>query len=241
MNVLTSTTTLRRILLLSSLLLVLPYGARAQRNNKPIEQTVFFGLGIRTIASTDLLSTGAVSVISEGVNFSFEPKMALGLDAIIRFKLKGRFSLQTGISSIRRGYGYSMDDGAERYEDYVRLTSFQIPLTGILQVPISERGKIGLETGFVLDMLPTNAASGGENYQSLIFVRRRFNSALRATAFFSQELEKGGMIEIGGGYHRLIGRMGNFYMDFGPTADVITNRTAIQGHFFYLGATFFFP
>lgn len=242
MAVLTSMTTLPKTLLLFSFLLWLPFWTTAQRKGKPEEQIVDFGLGLRTIASTDLLSTGAVTVFNEGVDFSYAPRMAFGIDAIIRFKLKGRFSLQTGISSIRRGYSYSMDNDSVRYEDFLRLTSFQIPLTGILQVPISEKGKVGLETGFVLDMLPTNAASGNEeDYQSLVFVKRRFNPALRATAFYSHALEKGGMIEIGGGYHRFLGTLGNLYMDFGPVSNQVTNRSPLQGHFFYLGATFFFP
>lgn len=239
MDVLTLMTTLLKNLLRSSLLF-LPLFTLAQRipvDNSPVD----FGLGIRSVVSSDLLSTGTFSAISEDVTFSYAPRPSLGIDAIIRFKLRGRFSLQTGISSIRRGYDVTMDDGSVKFEDYIRLTSFQIPITGILQVPISERGKMGLETGFVLDMLPTDAASGADSFQSFIYVSNRFNAALRATAFFSQDIEKGGRVEIGAGYHRLLGNLGNLYMDFGLPSEVKTFKTPLQGHFFYLGATFFFP
>lgn len=234
---------LRSSLLYSLLipLLLLTHKATAQREIDR-NSVVDFGLGLRTVVNSDLLSGGTFSSVTEGVTFSYSPRVTMAIDANIRFKLRGRFSLQTGISSVRRGYFYSMEDNQTRFEDHIRLTSFQIPITGIVQVPTSERGKIGLEAGFVLDMLPTDAASGTDSFQSFIYVSNRFNPALRASAFYSQGLQNGGVIEIGAGYHRLLGGLGNFYMDFGPVGGgTVHSRTSLQGHFFYAGVSFIFP
>ena len=218
--------------------------AQAQSTAEERNEVVKFGIGLRLVATSDLLSTGPVETLDRGVLFSYEPRLSRGIDAIIRFKLKNRFSLQTGITSIRRSYNFGMSTDSLQFSGSIVQTGFQMPFTGILEVPIAENSKVGLEGGIVSEMIPGTVASGQqESYLAVIepFKGNRFKLAFRASAFLNFSLDNGGKVETGFSYVRMIRPVGTLYMDYDPGTQVITNRKDLQGHFFTYNISFFFP
>ena len=187
------------------------------------------------------MSGAATAFQSEGVDFSFEPHLSSGLDALIRFKLKDRFSLQSGISAIRRSYNYGISTDTLGFSGSLIQTSFQIPITGLLQVQISDKMNVGTEVGLVAEIFPGDVAAGDEDHYALIYVQRRFKSSLKASALTNYELESGAKLEFGLTYQRLLGRLGSFYLDYEGAANTISTRTDLQGHFFSANIAFFFP
>lgn len=191
--------------------------------------------------TSDLLSVGETQMTKEGIDFTYAPKFSLGIDAIIRLKLKGRFSLQTGLSSIRRDYDFGIASDTLSYSGFIRNAGFQIPITGLLQVPISDKAKMGIEVGYVQDALPTNVSSGTDSFLTYIYVINRFRPALRTSAVFSQGFNNGSSFEVGFTYHRMLGRLGTIIMDYDPGEVRVTNKSDLSGHFFSFNLAFFFP
>jgi hypothetical protein len=216
--------------------------AQAQSTAEERNEVVKFGIGLRLVATSDLLSTGPVETLDRGVLFSYEPRLSRGIDAIIRFKLRNRFSLQTGITSIRRSYNFGMSTDSLQFSGSLIQTGFQLPLTGILEVPIAEKSKVGVEGGFIAEMIPGEVGSGPqEDYYAFIYVQSRLKGSFKASAFINFDLESGAKIETGFSYVRMATRLGSFYMDYDPGTQVITNRKDLQGHFFTYNISFFFP
>ncbi|MFY0673910.1 MAG: hypothetical protein JXQ87_10915 [Bacteroidia bacterium] len=216
--------------------------AQAQSTAKERNEVVKFGIGLRMVATSDLLSGAASETLDRGVLFSYEPRLSRGIDAIIRFKLRNRFSFQTGITSIRRSYNFGMSTDSLQFSGSLIQTGFQMPFTGIVEVPIAEKSKVGVEGGFIAEMIPGEVGSGPqEDYYAFIYVQSRLKGSFRASAFINFDLEGGGKIETGFTYVRMATRLGSFYMDYDPGAEVISNRRDLQGHFFTFNVAFFFP
>ncbi len=220
-------------------LILFTSGAFAQ-DAETRNEVVKFGIGIKAVATSELLSGGATAFQLKNVDFGYEPNLSQGVDAIVRFKLKDRFSFQTGISSTRRSYSYNISTDTSAYSGSLVQTSFQMPFTGLLQVQINDKMRIGTEAGYVAEMFPGDIATGDDNHYTLIYVRKRLNSALKASAFTNYELNSGAKIELGLTYHRMLGRMGTFYMDYEAISETISAKSDLQGHYFALNLAYFF-
>ena len=123
-----------RLLRSSSLFSLLAFGLIANGQVEGPEdrrEIIKFGLGIKSVMTSDLLSVGETRLSNAGVDFSYSPQLSFGIDAIVRFKLKGRFSFQTGLSSIRRNYDFRIATDTLGYDGGIRQTGFQIPLNWI--------------------------------------------------------------------------------------------------------------
>ncbi|MBI1185274.1 hypothetical protein GC194_13465 [bacterium] len=234
---------LLKSLLLCNLLLLLFFStARAQEKDER-SKLVKFGIGFKSVASSDLLSGGAATFLKNGVTFSFQPRYSMAIDAVVRFKLRDRFSFQTGITNIRRGYNYGMSTDTLSYKGYLRQPSFQIPFNAILDVPIAKNAKMGVEGGLIAEMIPGEVGSGNNDYYTYIYIVSRLKSSLRAGAHINFDLKNGSAIEVGFLYNRMLGRLGSFYMDYDPSNSntVVSNRSVLQGHFFALNFLYFLP
>lgn len=229
---------LRSSLLYSTLFIGVIATAQTPEDRREI---IKFGVGVKTLMTSDLLSVGEATFINEGVSFSYAPKLSFALDAVVRIKLKGRFSIQTGLTTLRRSYDFQIASDSLSHGDFIRQTGYQIPLTALLQVPISDRAKVGIEAGYVQDAFTTNIAKGNDSFLTYIFVNGRFKPALRTSAVFSQGLKDGSAIEFGFAYHRMLGRLGTIIMDYDPGSVQVTGRGDLSGHFFSLNIAFFFP
>ena len=222
--------------------LILTSSAKAQSTLGERNQIVRFGIGLRMVATSDLLSTEPLETLDRGVLFSYEPSLSRGIDAIIRFKLRNRFSLQTGITSIRRSYNFGMSTDSLQFSGSLIQTGFQLPFTGILEVPIAKKSKVGVEGGGIAEMIPGEVGSGPqEGYYAFIYVQSRLKLSFKTSAFINFDLNSGGKIETGFTYVRMATRLGSFYMDYDPGIEVISNRRDLQGHFFTFNVAFFFP
>ncbi|MGB0428929.1 MAG: hypothetical protein ACPGLV_00550 [Bacteroidia bacterium] len=210
------------------------------QNAEQRSEIIKFGIGVKAVATSELLSGAATTYALQGVNFSYESKVSRGIDAMVRIKLKNRFSLQSGITSVRRSYNYNISTDTLAFGGSLIQTSFQMPLTGLLQVQISDKMRIGTEAGFVAEMFPGDVASGDDEHFALVYVRKRLNSALKASALTNYELNDGGRIELGFTYHRMLGRMGSFYLDYEGVENTISGKSDLQGHFFSVNMAYFF-
>ena len=241
---LTLTIMLQKSLLLSSLIFLGFNNLFGQSKELDRSKIFHFGLGIRSLVATDMLTTGEVNEMKEGVRFASAPQVSFGLDARIRMKLKGRFSLQSGISSLRRNYNFETGTDSLSYSGQLRLSSFSIPISGLLKVPISKRAKVGVEFGLAGELMPSEVGAGEpEGYYSHIYVHRRFRTTLSMGTQFTQEFYNGWSAEIGVHYTRMLGRLGSYYSDYDPenVTKVVSHRNDLLGHYFSIQLLVFFP
>lgn len=233
---------LPRSLLCSSILflaLIVPFRIVAQERHS----VVWFGVGASLVSSSDALWGKEVAIVEQDVRFSYAPRISMSIDSKLRFPLGDRFLFQTGISMINRSYRYAMRGAGDSFASKLRQPGFQIPVLGVLQVPLSANFRIGLEAGPVLEMNPSDVGSGNESYYALVYMKSKAKASLRAGAVIRTELKSGSSMDIGLYYNRMMGRLGSIYMDYGPqdAPQVVSIRTDLQGHYFAMGFSFWFP
>jgi hypothetical protein len=193
--------------------------------------------------SSEALWGGEVVLQEQGVAFSYAPRLSMAIDSKLRFPLRDRFAFQTGISMVNRAYGFSIIGTTDTFRGKLRQPGFQVPLLGLLQVPLSARATIGLEAGPVLEMNPSDVGSGNEWFYALVYMKSKTKVSLRAGAVIGTSFKSGAAMDIGLYYNRMMGNLGSLYMDYGPqdAPGLVSVRSALQGHYFALGLSFWFP
>lgn len=226
--------------LLMPLVLVAFVSVAAAQDISERNKWVRFGVGTRAIFTSDFLQTGPVEGVSNGVNFVYDNGYSQAIDARIRFKLRDRFSLGTGLSSMRRNYNYSISSDSLQTDGRIRSTAFQLPIRAHLMVPISKNTQAGIQLGFVQEFFPTSAASGNDSFYTVIYVRPRYKLAFDAGFQLDFKLKDNSIINVMAGYQRMLSEMATMYMDYQPRLETTTYNTPLEGHFFNLGITYYF-
>lgn len=209
------------------------------QNLKERDQTVFFNAGAYSIFSNGQLNTSPLSFTDGPVEFTYGPRFTASVYAHLRFRLKNRFLLETGLHAKRRTYMCTISSPELKYERALRISSYYFPLHGLIKVPTSDRAGIGGRFGIGFEYFPSQAGFSGDTVSVSFARNRNFMPCLDAGMFYELST-KGGDISFFAGYHRLLGRMGTLFFDYAIDEEEYLARDPLAGHYFSIGLGFVF-
>lgn len=177
--------------------LIIPYSIFAQYNVltagfqiKPIFPNKFFGTGPQTLSG------------DSGVSFTIKPNAGYCFGMVIRYGISNTVSLETGINYVKRTYNQIINDGSFAVNSKYSIIGYEIPLSGLVFIPLSEKIFMDASLGASFDFFPSDIQTEGDYYKQ--YGRRKnwiFTSVI-ANLGWEFRTEKKGYFYLGASYHR---------------------------------------
>jgi len=179
------------------------------------ERVTTFGVEMKPIIPSSLFRTGQSAKTEEGIDYEVNQKVGYSFGGVMRFGLTKWLSLESGISFVRRNYSSNVFDPSFDFRDTIdyRVIGYEIPVTGLVFVQLSDQIFMNAAFGFALDMFPSDVGNAnGQNDFIALGIRRGFGNenslmtwsklGLLANVGFEFRTKESGYFYVGGSYHR---------------------------------------
>lgn len=180
------------------------------------ERVTTFGLQVKPIIPSTLLRTGATSLNQNNADYVVDHLPGYSFGGVIRIGLNNRFSVESGISYVRRNFESSVQHYDQLFSDTVgyRIIGYEIPVTGLVFVRLSDQIYMNTAFGLAFDMFPSDVS----NFNSAEFVALGTRTGiegsnifpwlkvgLTANVGFEYRTKEKGYFYLGASYHRPFG------------------------------------
>jgi hypothetical protein len=178
------------------------------------ERVTTFGVQFKPLLPSTLLGTGLVE--GQGVEnlYSVQQRVGYSFGGVVRKGFTKWLSLETGISYVRRNYEARLASANSNFADSTkfRIIGYEIPVSALVFVRLSENVYMDGAFGLALDMYPSDVQSDGRNGS---FYQRSYrnswskssevmpwlNLGLMANVGFEYRTENRGYFYLGASYH----------------------------------------
>ena len=217
------------ILLVSQPILIL-----AQQN------IITVGLQYKPVFTIDFLNTGDEAVSQNGVNFSVGLHSGFAAGIVIRRGITDTYSVEGGINYVKRTYSIKISEGNFSGESTFGIIGYEIPLSGLVYIQLSEKFYMNASLGVSVDMFPSDVTT--EDYYFATYSARNhvFNAGILANLGWELRTDKAGYFYLGASYHNPfsdIYRTGIFY-DYNSKKEAAI--VSLPGTYFTIDLRYFF-
>lgn len=217
------------------------------------ERVTTFGVEMKPIIPSSLLRTGLSAKTEEGIDYEVRQRIGYSFGGVMRFGLTKWLSLESGISFVRRNFSTNVYDPSFDFRDTVsfRVIGYEIPVTGLVFVQLSDQIFMNAAFGLALDMFPSNVGNASGEDFIVIGMRRGFGNAgsimtwsklgLLANVGFELRTKKSGYFYIGGSYHRPFRSIyDNFMYYTDANRHQYESKLPLSGNYLTLDLRYFF-
>lgn len=178
------------------------------------ERVTTFGIAVKPIIPSNLFRTGEIALTQNGIDYELNQRIGASFGGVLRFGLTKWLSLESGISHTRRNFSASVRHEELSFADTVdfRVIGYEIPISGLVFVQLSEEIFMNASFGLALDMFPSDVGNGNSSSFYQVSRRRGFGGStsfmtwtklgLLANVGWEYRTKKSGYFYIGGSYHR---------------------------------------
>jgi hypothetical protein len=173
-----------------------------------------FGLQIKPIVPSNLFNTGETALTKNNLDFAVNQKLGYSMGGIIRIGLNERFSMETGISLVKRHFEATVFDNLDAYADTTRfgIYGYEVPVLGMVFIRLTDQIYMNTAFGLAFDVFPSDVSSLGSSDEfEHVGIRRGLNETtnllswmkvgLIANLGYEFRTEKSGYFYVGGSYH----------------------------------------
>ncbi len=213
-------------------------------NTNAQDRIITAGFQFKPIFSSSFFRTGPVDETINGVDFHLDQRSGFCLGMVVRKGITNTISFETGINLVKRNFGLSVTvpDSAVDESSTYSITSYEVPLQGLVFIQLSDRIFMDVALGFSLDFYPNDFKTYGDNYVHFSAREKWVSTALLANIGWEYRTEKSGFIYLGASFHRPFDFIYYSYIlypnDMLPTAEF---QTQIQGNYLTFDIRYFFP
>jgi hypothetical protein len=175
-------------------------GALVQLNAQEKVWTV--GGQFKPIFSSSLFGTGAQNLPDSSYIFTLRPKGGYAAGMVIRRGYTRTLSIEFGINFTARNYQVSASGGATDAATSFRIVGYEIPLSQLVFIRLSEKIYMNASGGICINMFPSDVIS--EKAPMLVYAGREmiFHPGLLANVGFEYRSKKSGYFYIGSSLNR---------------------------------------
>ncbi len=212
-----------------------------------------FGLQYKPIIPTNIFGAGKFETISDNEKFNVLTKQKFGhvFGGVVRVGFNRWISLETGINYVMRFYNttYNVPDSSISTTNDFKVTNFQIPLSALVYVKLSEMFHMNVALGISGAIFPSDISTLSETSDntkmSFLMEGRRsswFQGAFDANVGFELRTKKIGYFYLGASYQLPFTRIMDVayeYKHSGDSQELIF--TPLNGAYLTADIRYFFP
>jgi hypothetical protein len=180
------------------------------------------------------------SIVTQKVGHSF--------GALIRVGLGDVFALETGITYTQRNFklDYAVPDSGYAITGGVRVVSYEVPITCLVFIKLSDRIYMNTTLGVSLTLFPSDVRTfepiaGNERFQQEGAYRSKFQASMLANLGFEYRTKEKGTWYLGGSYHLPFAPIMTFAMSYEFDQTNILAIDNIRGSYMTVDLRYYFP
>jgi hypothetical protein len=205
------------------------------------ERVITAGFQFKTMFSSDFFKTGPVDLNDNGVNFNITPGSGVCFGMVIRKGFTETVSFETGINYAKRNYSLSVTDSAGKEDSEFTVIGYEIPLSGLVFIQLSDNIYMNASLGMSLDFYPSDIRTSGDKFDHYSARKSWFSPSVIAGLGWEYRTEKSGYFYLGASYHRPFDYIFYSYLLY-PDKEVPTSETGseLQGNYLSFDIRYFF-
>ncbi|TNE53167.1 MAG: hypothetical protein EP338_11535 [Bacteroidetes bacterium] len=164
----------------------------------------YFGIQFKPIVPGDFLSKSSITVNDSGFVGVFNQRPSYSFGGIVRVGLSKLISLETGINQVKRNYriDFELPDSSLQAENDLSIISYDIPITAMIYIQLSEQIFTNASLGTSLVFYPSNVGSSVIAQDKHLFIaegrrNRQFDLEVNANLGFEWRSKKSGFYYVG--------------------------------------------
>src|SRR5688572_21547125 len=120
------------------------------------QNIITVGIQYKPVFTVDFLNTKAVTVLQNGVNFSIGLNSGFAAGMVIRRGITDAYSIEGGINYVKRTYEIKVSEGNVSEQSKFRIIGYEIPISGLVYIRISEQFYMNASLGIAADMFASD-------------------------------------------------------------------------------------
>jgi hypothetical protein len=199
------------------------------------------GIQLKPIFGTSLFGTGPLEIENAGFKYSIRQNTGFSGGMIIRKGFEKNVSLEFGINYCRRNFGVQSQLVDTTSNLQFTVIGYEIPVSGLFFVRLSERWFMNVSGGFCLNMFPSDVQKS--NQFLLVYAGRPsgINPSLIANVGAEYRSEKSGYFYVGCSLNRPFSPIYKSVIDYVINNQVVHNAFAdLRGAYLTVDFRYFF-
>jgi len=165
------------------------------------ENIITVGIQYKPVYTIDFLNTKAEAVIQNGVNFSVGLHSGYAAGMVIRRGITDTYSIEGGINYVKRTYSVNISEGNFSSESTFRIIGYEIPLSALIYIRLSEKFYMNASLGIAADMFASNTTTSGDYYTTYSLRKSVINAGVIGNLGWEFRTENAGYFYLGTSYH----------------------------------------
>jgi hypothetical protein len=199
------------------------------------------GIQLKPIFGASLFGTGPVEIDDGGFAYTIRQNTGFSGGMIIRKGFEKNVSLEFGINYCRRNFGVQSQLADTTSNLQFTVIGYEIPVSGLFFVRLSERWFMNVSGGFCLNMFPSDVQKA--NQFLLVYAGRPsgINPSLIANVGAEYRSEKSGYFYVGCSLNRPFSPIYKSVIDYVINNQVVHNAFAdLRGAYLTIDFRYFF-
>ncbi|MEM7161510.1 MAG: hypothetical protein AAF487_03625 [Bacteroidota bacterium] len=207
------------------------------------ENELTIGFQFKPIIPTDITNSGTIEFQEDFANIVINPKFGYSWGAVLRKSFTPKFSLETGLSYVRRNFDFQLTDldSAFTTGSDVGLVNYEIPIQALYYVQLGENFYMNNSLGISLDMYASDVGSVGQEFSQVTFYRTWLQPSLKANVGFEYRTEKSGFFYLGITFHNPFDYIALSVLSYRKQMVINSFQSEINGGYLTADLRFFFP
>ena len=201
---------------------------------------VTVGIQYKPILALDVLNTGTKSVTANGVNFSVGIKSGFCGGIVIRRGITETYSLESGINYVKRVYSLKMTDGNFSGDSEFRIIGYEIPISGLVYIKLSETIYMNASLGLSVNMFASDIFTEDYYFRNSSHRAYVFNPGILGNLGWEYRTETAGYFYIGASYHNPFSAIYNSKILYDNNSKYQVITLPLSGTYISLDLRYFF-
>ena len=214
---------------------ILPAQLFAQQN------IITVGIQYKPVFTVDFLNTKAETVSQNAVNFSIGLNSGFAAGMVIRRGITDRYSIEGGINYVKRTYEMKVSEGNVSERSQFRIIGYEIPLSGLVYIQLSEKFYMNASLGIAADMFASDVTTAGTFVKMYSLRKSVINAGVIANLGWEFRTDKSGYFYLGASYHNPFSDIYRTRMEYDNNATHEAVEVPLSGTYFTLDVRYFFP
>jgi hypothetical protein len=202
---------------------------------------VTVGIQYKPIFSLKLLNTGEKNTTSNGVTFAVGLDRGFCAGVVVRRGITDTYSLESGINYVKRVYSLKIDAENFTGTSEFRIIGYEIPLSGLIYIKLSETLYMNASLGISVDMFASDIFTSRDYYRNSSHRAYVFNPGVLGNLGWEYRTESSGYFYLGASYHNPFSAI--FYSKLGYYENNLLKESVVlplSGTYLSLDLRYFF-
>jgi hypothetical protein len=165
------------------------------------QNIITVGIQYKPVFTVDFLNTGNETVLQNGVDFSIGLHSGFAFGMVIRRGITDTYSIEGGINYVKRTYSVKVVDGNFSDESTFGVIGYEIPLSGLVYIRLSEKFYMNASLGVAADMFASDVKTYGDVFNTYSLRKSVINGGVIGNLGWELRTEESGYFYIGASYH----------------------------------------